>query len=258
MEIIGIAGEKCSGKDSAAKYITGMVMHHLKLITKYDMNKEGDLIVTYEDNSDGTCKQVTDILDLDRHDDQFLSITSEFVWPHVRIYHLADSLKYILANMFRLDLNVLFGTQAQKESLSPIIWDKMVDVIPKKKLPKKINLEAQMSYRQVMQCFGDVMRNIDDTCFIHYCLDEINRFQCPISIIADLRRSEEIEAIKATGGMLIYLTKSTDSSPTHDTENQLKTLDKSIFDIVIDNQNMSIEEKNKTLFNALQNRGFLQ
>lgn len=257
MEIIGIAGTKQAGKDSAAKLITGIVMQRMKLINNYDMTADGHLIVYYQEEGKnrGTIQEANGIFDLDRRDEVMVNWLSETVWPHVKIYHFADSLKFILANMFNLDLDMLFGDTSKKESPSPIKWERMVDVIPKKKLKKNINLNDFMTYREVMQYFSDILRNIDDDCFTRYCVDDVNRNQVPISIVGDVRREEEVDAIKAAGGKIIYLTRHLNDD-THHMENGLKNVDRSKFDIVIDNQNMSMGEKNVRLVNELKNIGF--
>lgn len=258
MAIIGIAGAKQSGKSSAAKLITGLVMKKLDIIDSYDMNSEGKLIVPYEINDGKAIKRDMGIFDLDRRDEAFGVYLYERIWPHVKIYNFADSLKYLLANMFGVDLDKMFGTSEDKEASSNITWGQMVDIIPKKKLKKNIRLDELMTNREVMQHFGDVLRNINDNCFINYLLKEIEREQCPVSLIADVRREAEIDAINAVGGRIIYLTRVTDNKETHDTENVLQNVDTTKFDIIIDNQNMSIQEKNISLVNELKDRGFLQ
>lgn len=254
MAIIGIAGSKGAGKDSTARLITGLVMQNIKFINKFDMDNNGNLIVTLEQSNGNSVSYTTEILDLSRRDDGFMTFLYEMIWPHVKIYHFADSLKYILANLFQVDLNTLFGTQADKESLSKIQWESILPVLPKKpKNPKS----GPMSHRELMQNFADIMRQIDENCLINYLLDEIKREQCPISIIADVRTEKEIDAINSVDGRIIYLTRR-EHDDKHHIENGLDKVDITKFDIVIDNQDMNIQEKNTKIINELKDRGFLQ
>lgn len=258
MEVIGIAGSKGAGKDSAAKLLVGIVMQKIGLISKYDMTEDGKLII-YSDKSDGgVIKRESGIFDLDRRDEVFMDYMCETLWPHVKIYHFADSLKYILHNMFSLDLDAMYGTQDDKNLPTAIKWSNMIDVVPKKKLKKSFNLDTFMSHREVMQNFGDIMRNIDDMCFVKHCLNQLFQEQSPISIIADIRREEEVDAINEIGGKVILLTRREDLTDAHDTEVGLLNTDRSKFYIVLDNQNMGMGEKNVKLVNELKNKGFLE
>jgi len=258
MEIIGIAGAKGAGKDSAAKLITGMVMQKVGMIQDYDMTEQGELIIYYSDSVDGVSKRQEGIFNLDNRSEAFQNYLYEMVWPHVKTYHFADALKVILSSMFGLSIDMLFGTQEDKASLSTIKWGQLVDIIPKKKLKKNINLEEFMTYREVMQYFADVMKNVDDLCFVNNCLQQIEMEQVPISLIADVRTEPEVMALKAKGAKIIYLTKRPEDNDSHHIENGLVNTDRAVFDIVLDNQNMSIGEKNVKLVSELKNIGFLQ
>jgi hypothetical protein len=258
MEIIGIAGAKNAGKDSAAKLITGMVMQKIGMIQDYDMTEDGELIIYHTESSDGVSKRQESIFDLDNRSEAFQNYLYEVIWPHVKTYHFADALKVILSSMFGLSVDMLFGTQEDKASPSLIKWGQMVDIVPKKKLKKNINLEEYMTYREVMQYFADVMKNVDNLCFVKNCLQQIDMEQVPISIIADVRTEPEVIALKAKGAKIIYLTKRPEDNDAHHIENGLVNTDRSVFDIVIDNQNMSMGEKNVKLVNALKDIGFLQ
>lgn len=256
MEIIGIAGAKGAGKDSTANFIVGHILTNMKLYNKFTMNDNGTLNITYAvDNGNRGISYNTDVLDFSRRDDVFMNFLCDLVWPHVKIYHFADSLKYLLANMFSMDINVLFGNQEQKESTSHIKWKNMIDLIPKQYRPTHKDRDAFMSNREVMQYFGDIMRHIDDMCFVNYTIDEINRENLPVCLIADVRREEEIDAINNIGGKVIYLTRCIDSNEKHNTELGLSKVDRSKFYLVIENDNMTIHEKNGVLSNAFKDKG---
>lgn len=258
MELIGIAGAKNAGKDSAAKLITGMVLQKVGMITDYDMTADGELIIYQQISQNGVSKRETSIFPLNRRDEAFVSYLHEAIWPHVKIYHFADPLKYLVSNMFGLDIDVLFGNQEAKESPSSILWERMIDVLPKKKMKKKVNLSSFMTHREVLQHTADILLHVNPDCFINYCIQQIQSEQSPISIIADVRTEHEVDAIKNVGGKVILLTKRPDDGDTHHIENDLLHVDRAKFDIVLDNQNMSIGEKNVKLVNELKNIGFLQ
>ena len=257
MEIIGVAGTKRSGKSSCAKFISGVIMQRSGVINKYDMDSNGDLIVNYEKKEGHTISRGMGIFDLDRKDDVFMNYLSEVVWPHVKIYNFADSLKWILINMYGFSVESLFGGE-KKDSPSHIKWEQMVDIIPKKKLKKNIMLDSYMSNREAMQYFGDVLRNIDTDCFIKHCVKEIQNEQCPVAIIGDVRRKNEVDAIKALGGKVIYLTRKIDNKEQHDTETELTTIDSSYYDLIINNEGKTINEKNDMLYSGLKELGLFE
>lgn len=252
MAIVGLVGAKQSGKDTAAKLITGLIMAKVGLISKFDMNEAGDLLVTYEQHNNKGMSIQTDVFDLDRRDGAFMGYLAEMIWPHVKIYHFADSLKFILANMFNLSIDNMFGDDTAKNEPTTITWGQFNGILPKTKQNNKAKPDDVMTYREVMQKFGDVIRHIDDTAFTRYTMQEIDRDACPISIVADVRRQEEVDIIKQAGGIVIYFTKTIDDTGTHDTE-QAGKIDRANFDIIIDNQNMTLAQKNVALLNELKN-----
>lgn len=256
MAIIGIAGTKQSGKDSAAKYITGMVMKNAGLIRDFQMKDDTSLEIKQEVICGGTMRIDTNILNLDTRNNEFMCMLYEVIWPHVKIYHFADPLKYIISNMFGVDLNVLFGDNGSKDTPTSIKWELLYDILPSNKKPK--DKKGFVTHREMMQHFADVLRHINDKCFVNYALDEIKREQCPISIIADIRTKSELYDVKNAGGKIIYLTRRIDEKDTHHIENDLRDVNLDDVDIVIDNQNLTLAEKNVKLENELKNVGFLQ
>jgi len=114
-----------------------------------------------------------------------------------------------------------------------------------------------MSAREFMQTMGDILRWIDDDCFTKSLVQRIMTEQCPFSVVADVRRVSEVNAIRACGGKVIYLTRELSDGDTHSTEHEFDNVDKSIFDDVIDNRICSIQEKNDLIYKTVKDWGWI-
>lgn len=257
MIILGIAGAKRSGKDSSAKYIVGTVLKNVDVIEKFEVTDDGRFLVNAaQRNEDGKIEEFMGEFDLDRLDDGFIYYLSEKVWPHVRIYHFADMLKFILMNLYGIEYNSLYGTSEEREAESSVPWKELAKILPKSVKPSKIP-DRNVTNRELMQYVADVLRVIDDDCFIKSTLQRILTDQTPFSIIADVRTVAEVEAIKAAGGKVIYHTRRPNEDA-HSTENGFADVNiHELFDFVMDNRACTMTEKNNIIVNKLREWNWL-
>ncbi len=257
MNILGFAGRKRAGKDSSAKFVMGHIMKANNIIEKFDISPTGDLLVNsaYRDENNVLVEDMG-IFDVTRADNQFTYFMEEKVWPHVKIYNFADVLKWISISLYGLEHHQVYGSTEDKESPSNISWGQIIDVLPKSIRPSKVDKDLQMTAREFIQRFADVLRWIDDDCLTKFLMQKILMEQCPYAIVADVRRIKEVEAIKAMGGRIIYQTRITDTTDAHHTEHEFDSVDRSIFDAVIDNRVCTIAEKNDIIYGYLKEWGW--
>ena len=99
-----------------------------------------------------------------------------------KAYALADPLKETLCIELGLSQEQLHGTQAQKDAVDP---------------------RYGLSPRQLMERQGDGLRAIfGEDCLVDYTLDAIYRDMPPLAIVSDVRRTNEVEALRCDGALL--------------------------------------------------------
>lgn len=169
-------------------------------------------------------------------------IANQFI-GNVKIYNFADPLKKdICINILGLTYDQCYGTDDQKNELVNCFWN-----------------NKQMTAREVMQFIGtDIFRTMQESVWTNATINKILRDKLDLAIVADCRFPNEVESIKAVGGIVIKLTRNPFNS-SHESEialdadryNQLN------FDLIIDNTNIGIKDQNILLKNFLQYKGIL-
>lgn len=258
-KVLILCGEKQSGKDSSANYVTGCLLKQAGVISQFAILDDGSLVVPcVVNNQDGTQTRGEGVLDLNRAtlgDFEFAKYASENIWPTVKVYHFADLLKRSVSEIFNLPLNLLYGTDDDKNLETKIAWKNCTRMmIPNqiKALKESGKYDSNLSIRELLQFFGtDMCRHLDDNCWVRATFAQIEIEQPEFAIIADGRFPNEItfsdnyhfEEVKS-----IYLTKSIGKSE-HKSENALKSFDG--FSRIINNAALSIGEKNELLLSSL-------
>lgn len=171
---------------------------------------------------------------------------SEFVklsFGPAKIYNFADPLKNdICINILGLTYDQCYGSDDQKNELVDCYWD-----------------NKQLTAREVMQIVGtDMFRTMKNSVWSEATIRKIHNEKPELAIIADCRFPNEVDAVKSVGGLVIKLTRNPHHS-THASEIALdpNNYDQSNFDLVIDNNSMTIDDQNKTLILFLQQKGIL-
>jgi hypothetical protein len=103
VQIIGIAGSARAGKTTCANFIVGTKMKSLGMIDEFKIDENGKLFVQADEIQD---------------DDSIINVSREFnaknnvrnpefelwaqhdLWPHVKVYSLADPLKFFMMDTF--------------------------------------------------------------------------------------------------------------------------------------------------------------
>jgi hypothetical protein len=263
MRILGIAAAgKQGGKSSAAKFIFASELKKLNLLERFDIDNDGNLVVPHDAYSSEDGTQVIEagekIINLDCKDPQFIQWMAACIWPHTKIYHFADVLKYIAIHMYGIEEKLVYGSEKDKEELTPYTYKSLEDVIPAKYFPKSGDMSRQLTVRKFLQYLGDILRSVNDDCFTNPLIKQLSTEQCPLSLIADVRRVSEVEAIHKLGGKVMFLTRKPYQDG-HRVEMEFNKIEKpeEFFDIVIDNKDMTIEQKNVAIYTELRNISWL-
>lgn len=164
------------------------------------------------------------------------NIFSQIVYKNSCIYNFADPLKNMCQTILGLTYEQCYGTDEQKNELVNCYWD-----------------NKQLSAREVMQIVGtDMFRKMQHNVWADATIRKIQDEALPLALIADCRFPNEVDAIKNAGGLVVKLNRNLYNS-THASEEALdeKVYDQSNFDLVIDNQDLSIGDKNKIVHNFL-------
>lgn len=119
--IIGFAGKKQSGKNTSANLIVGTILHSIGFATQVD-GKTGELKIL-NDNGDLAT------LDLLSKNKKLIKWMEQEIFPFVKIYSFADSLKDICMSLFDLTYEQCYGTDEQKNSLTNLKWEDMPNII---------------------------------------------------------------------------------------------------------------------------------
>lgn len=251
MKIIGICGKKRSGKDTLARAITGYELVKNGVIDKYMIGDDGLLYVNTYRRENGAMKPDLGVFDIDRQDAEFLSYMSEVVWPIVKIYHFAEPIKCI-QKFLGLSNEQIYGNE--KESKTQYEWKYLKYLVPPAVRTEK---RGMVTAREVAQVVGDIFRGFDDGIFYKHTLKQIINEEPALSLIADVRRVDELNAIKNMGGYTIHLKRSLNVEDTHRTEVEFDNMTDDMFDIVIDNRFMTLNDKNDIAIKLLKEKHIL-
>lgn len=253
-KILVLAGEKQSGKSSAGQYVMGHILDQLGVIPKVD-GKPGFGMA----EQDGLLQVCVDgkwqVLDYQAENLESAMFLAHNVWPHVRIYHLADTLKEIAIAVFGIDRRLAYGTDEQKNTETNVTWDDVRFVLAPRtvnRLKKDNMLGEHLTVRQFLQLFGtDICRRIKDNCWVQSCLTKIKNDAPALAIVCDCRFRNEVTELQEAGGKVIRLLKSNDGADSHISEKDLDKFKDDKFDAVIDNREMTLQEKNYKVLDYL-------
>lgn len=266
-KILVFAGKKQSGKSSAANFVTGYILAQMgrrgntNCPNNFTIDEDGSLIVdTVVSDIDGNRVVEGGTLDLSRMDEDFIVWAYNILWPTVKIYAFADELKRIATTVFNIDPALVYGSDEDKNTPIHIKWKNMCLFLPPRKindLKKSEKYDKKMTVREFLQFFGtNICRVLDDDCWTRTCFNQIVADGSELAIIQDCRFANEVKAAKKIGAKVIKLTR-TVQFDVHESENDLDKLGNDQFDLVIDNEYLTIREKNMAILDYLYQIGWL-
>lgn len=159
-----------------------------------------------------------------------------------KIYNFADPLKVLCIDILGLQYNQCYGSDKEKNELVNCYWD-----------------NRQLTAREVLQIVGtDMFRKMQQNVWSDTTIRKIIKDNPGMAVIADCRFPNEVDAIKKAGGVVIKLNRNPyNSSHTSETALDKEQYDQAIFDYVVDNQDMTITEQNKAIYDFIKSRRIL-
>jgi hypothetical protein len=242
--IIAISGKKSSGKSTASNFIHGIAFHFLGMTPSAQIDEDGKLLIETDEGPG--------IWDLYSRNPEILDYAANTYWPYIKRYSFADPIKEFCMDVLGLTQEQCYGEDADKNSPTPYLWDNML-------LPKGVSKQkGVMTARQVMEFVGtDIFRrSFDNDVWAKAAIKRILKENPRYAIIDDLRFPNEVDAVKAAGGKVIRLTRAPYES-NHLAETALDGKNE-LFDLIIDNSNMTITECHDILLKFLADEGFVE
>lgn len=257
--IIAFAGAKQSGKSTCSNFIHGYELCGRDVVDKFMLSETGRLIVkTNVVKEDGKEKVEETFLDTSRKDEAYVEWAMYNVWPFVKKYSFADTLKEIAITLFGLSYEQVYGDDSYKNQRIPHLrWENMPGVCTNEKffvfMQSKMEHElaedeedagykliyhapGPMTAREFLQYLGtDVMRKMYEPIWVERLIKDIQLEQPAVAVVDDVRFVNEIEALQQVGAKVIGLNRCPHES-SHSSEQIIKEhWDK--LDHVIDNDN---------------------
>lgn len=255
-KILAFSGPKQSGKTSSTNYLVGLEMVSLGMVDAFTLNENGELVVPT--SVDG---QIVDgVMNFDRLTPDGAWYLMQSLWQYVKVYNFADLLKMFCVDVLGLSSEQVYGTDEEKNTVTAIKWEDLPNYnelfsgVVKAKRPKGF-----MTGREVMEQFGSIVRKLKTDAWSSSAINRILREKVEFAIIGDLRYPDEVEAVRNVGGKIIRLRRNEegiDKENSHSSQTAL--LDFQDWDAVIDNSNMTMDEKNKEVYNTLKEWGWLE
>lgn len=279
-KILGVAGKKQSGKNTTANIIHGLVLMEKNMIMDFNIDQYGKLFIKTKDKFG---QEGWGEFDICRRDKEFVEYAEYNLWPFVKLYSFADTLKWLCVDIFNVPDECVWGTNEQKNQVQEhLLWENMPGVITHKMVssfmvginpPIKtandyieydkdftdvfkfiIHEPGPMTAREFMQFFGtEIMRKIYSNVWIDNTMKRIKKESSELAIVADVRFPNEILSINNNGGSVIKLTREAFKDG-HSSELALDDFDKSHFKTIIDNglTNYTIEDLIKDIKSVYQ------
>lgn len=161
-----------------------------------------------------------------------------------KTYSFADPLKKdICMDILGLTYDQCYGSDEDKNTMTDLAWN-----------------GESLTARRAMEVIGtDIFRQLLNDVWVRATMLRINREKPDIAIIPDCRFPNEVDTILQYGGHVIRFSL----DPYNATSNSESALDPEKYDwnkfsCVINNHNMSIDEKNQNVLDYLTNKGILQ
>lgn len=240
--IVAISGKKQAGKTTLANFLHGYELVRKGIIQEFRISEEGKLVVNcVSEDSNGQPVESLGILDLKSTSSEFYDYAEQMIWPHIKLYNFADSLKEICIGLFDIPSECVYGTDEQKNQIQEHLrWENMPGVIEPEQIGLTTHKSGPMTAREFMQFLGtDIMRRMYEPIWTKNCIKRIYSDNPEIAIIADCRFPNEADAIIQEDGLIIRLTRNIYECD-HKSETALDSY--SGFSSVLDNKNLSINE----------------
>ena len=250
-QILGFAGRKQAGKDTACNFILATKIAELGISKSTRLTSTGEI-------------EVTDILDDSVSGQEWTPFKSPSVdvdnlfenelGQFIKIYSFADKLKHVCVDILGLKKELVFGNGEQKNTKTHIKWDVVHKDDHSKSIVSIDSNQGYMTVREVLQHVGtEMFRGLDPNVWINACLNEIQEDAPELALVSDVRFENEIKAIQDHGGFVVGLTR---SPYQEQTENHISEISPQkcleLCDAVVNNDDLSIPQQNKQIYLAIK------
>ena len=270
MKLLALCGRKQAGKNTSANYLVGRMLVAIGMVKSgFSITEKGEL---YVNDIDGDTS-MSGIVDLYNRNPIARDFMEEHVYPYIKLYSFADILKEMCIELLGVSEEQCYGTDAQKDSPTHLLWENMPGVITTEK-PKETKTTSgrlgpyhesdskfiyhapgPMTGREVLQFVGtEIFRRMSTNIWANATVNKILSEQPELAIITDCRFPNEVEAVQAAGGKVIRLLRDNGKGDKHLSETALDDYPMEKYDGVIDNKNFNIMENNEELINIILNK----
>lgn len=273
--ILAVSGVKQSGKTTSAQFIMASTLASLGILDAFRFLDSGEIEAAYKNDGE----QVTGLVSLLSPENQefykgfWLEEFQKTVDQTTKVYSFADNLKQkVCIEILGLTYEQCYGTDEQKNSLTNLKWEDMPGVITdieadyvddrytsSESLPFGdmriiVHPAGAMTAREVMQFVGTkIFRKMYNNVWVDSTISRIVEDNVDLAIIADCRFPNEVEGVQAAGGKVIRLLR----TPHEDNDESETALDGyEGFDLIIDNQHLTIKETNSLIERYLRDIGW--
>ena len=176
--------------------------------------------------------------------------------------HDSVRLKEVSANLFGLNYSELIGSNEDKNKNSPIKWESVYNLFnnkTKKTLSEVYDVNKEyMTNREWLEVYGShICRKIKEDCHALSAYKKIKSLKSEIVINTDCRFENEFLLFEKDPDVLkIKLQRDEFNSPA-ESERGLDEIDLTRYDLVVNNKNLSVKEKNEIIIDFLISRDVL-
>lgn len=232
-KIFVVSGKKQSGKSTSVVYCWTKIANNAAGFNRFS-NVEGSSFVVdsvYGDKFDPCIPSVLS----NKYSQDF----------GVKIFSFADKLKEICSDLFNINIELMYGSDLDKNQKTEILWE---DVVPQlRQLFGEEKCKGLVTIRQLLQLVGNHMRGLSPACWANITYKSIPRSGYPICMIADARYPNEISIGTEIGAKSIRLLRHPYKDD-HDSEIALDDFPLGEFSLALDNTNMSLADKNEAVW----------
>ena len=176
----------------------------------------------------------------------------------VKRFAFGDFLKKEINQMYGIPLELLFGTDEDKNTMTDFVfcWANH-HIYHKNEIPEEYEggiFIVNLTIRRFMQLYGtEIVRKSNPNHWVDVLDVEIQKFKKEhphyLIVITDVRFPNEVAYVRNNDGIVIGLSRSIEEG-SHASEEPV-TKDSDI-DFFVDNQNMTVKETNHQVFNIVQ------
>lgn len=265
--LILLVGSLQSGKTSTATAIMGHYLTNAGIIPNFNIRDDGKAHIVYDKK-----RNIGSEFDIETRDPAMVRWFAQSIWPHVKNESFATKFKNILIDFFGVNELCIYGTNEQKNSKTNIktldvlvLVKHLLDQKLHDKYLKRVENDPSdlLSGRELMQLFGsEVCRTIYENCNIDSAIRSLAQYDPEIGIIPDGRFANEVkyfQKIKDKSDINIIFIKllRSEYEKTHKAEQAAPEIPDSEYHLVVDNQDMTIHEKNQIVIDYLIDEGVL-